>query len=83
MAPGHETGMEKWADMRVVVPPGMTGRGVAAQEQGEASMEVGGMEGEDEEDAGDGEMLMCGGEVDGEKEQCKGVGEEKGGRKGR
>ena len=60
--------MEKWADMKVVVPPGMTGRGVAAQEQGEAWMKVGGVNSEGEEDNGDGEMLMRGEAVDGGKD---------------
>jgi chemotaxis receptor (MCP) glutamine deamidase CheD len=67
MAPGHETGMERWADMEVVVPLGMTGREFAAQERGEVWMKVGEMKSKNEEEDGDSEMFMRGEVVDGGK----------------
>jgi hypothetical protein len=68
MVPGLATGMNRWADMKVVVPVGLGGRGsTAVPHQNVAYAKIGGVKVEDEdEDEVDGEMLMGGNEVDGE-----------------
>jgi len=67
MAPGYSTGIDRWADMSVVVPEGLSVRG------------AGGVRAKKEED---GEMFMGGELMRDGKEQDKGLGEAKGARKG-